>query len=135
MTPALISFLCIGLIVGLAAGFLLCRWLMDDGNGMRAIAIARRRDTDRRGCDIANDGAISLGTLARSAGFYIDSALYDLEHPGKPYPFSMFEGWPRREMGLFIPRDARRDLATAGALISAQLDALLPHQPNEAEHA
>ncbi len=90
---------------------------------MLDIRTERVRQKSLEGFDIAHDDAHTDGSLAFAAASYIDPELYTPGWPAgqKPRPVK----WPR-SWGLewWKPKDRRRDLVRAAALIVAEIERL-----------
>lgn len=87
---------------------------------IREIAAERQRQIDREGWDQEHDNEHPAGSLAGAGMCYAQNAVGQL---GKPY--SPVRGlpafWPW-DAADWKPKDARRDLVRAAALIAAELD-------------
>lgn len=78
------------------------------------IAAERRRQIEVEGWTPANDAAHSLGELAQAAACYADPSV----RPDRPPA-----NWPWHSK-WWKPKDRRRDLVRAGALIVAEIERL-----------
>lgn len=96
---------------------------IDLGSGVRAIADERQRQVDAEGYSAENDGDYKAGELANAALAYVQVAAMDLAAGGRSHVATRSPPacwpWPRL---WWKPKDARRDLVRAGALIAAQID-------------
>ena len=107
------------------------RWIappaqgVDLGPGVRAIADERQRQVDAEGYSAENDADYKAGKLANAALAYVQVAAMDLAAGGRSHiaKGSPPACWPWHRL-WWKPRDARRDLVRAGALIAAQIDVL-----------
>lgn len=97
----------------------------DLGSGVRAIADERQRQVDAEGYSAENDADYKAGELANAALAYVQVAAMDLAAGGRSHVATRSPPacWPWHRL-WWKPRDARRDLVRAGALIAAQLDLL-----------
>ncbi|GEM_PF-7022045 len=93
------------------------------GAGVRAIADERRRQVQAEGFSPATDADYNAGELAKAALAYVQLAAMDLAAGGRDHiaTGSPPACWPWHPV-WWKPRNARRDLVRAGALIAAQLD-------------
>ena len=98
---------------------------IDLGSGVRAIADERQRQVDAEGYSAENDGDYKAGELANAALAYVQVAAMDLAAGGRSHVATRSPPacWPWHRL-WWKPKDARRDLVRAGALIAAQLDLL-----------
>ncbi len=98
---------------------------IDLGAGVRAIADERRRQVEIERFSPATDAEYSKGELAKAALAYVQLAAMDLAAGGRDHiaTGSPPACWPWHRL-WWKPRDARRDLVRAGALIAAQLDVI-----------
>lgn len=99
---------------------------IDLGDGVRAIAEERRRQVEAEGFSPATDAGYNAGELAKAALAYVQLAAMDLAAGGRDHiaTGSPPACWPWHPV-WWKPRNARRDLVRAGALIAAQLDVLV----------
>lgn len=93
--------------------------------GMRAIADERRRQVEAEGFSPEADSDYKAGELAKAALAYVQLAAMDLAAGGREHIATGTPPacWPWHRL-WWTPRDARRDLVRAGALIAAQLDVI-----------
>lgn len=98
---------------------------IDLGPGVRAIADERQRQVDAEGYNAENDADYKAGELANAALAYVEVAAMDLAAGGRSHIAMRAPPacWPWHRL-WWKPRDARRDLVRAGALIAAQLDVI-----------
>ena len=98
---------------------------IDLGPGVRAIADERQRQVDAEGYNTENDADYKAGELANAALAYVEVAAMDLAAGGHSHIATRAPPacWPWHRL-WWKPRDARRDLVRAGALIAAQLDVI-----------
>lgn len=98
---------------------------IDLGPGVRAIADERKRQVNAEGYSAENDADYKAGELANAALAYVQVAAMDLAAGGRAHVATRTPPacWPWHRL-WWKPRDARRDLVRAGALIAAQLDAI-----------
>lgn len=98
---------------------------IDLGDGVRAIAEERRRQVEAEGFSPATDAGYNAGELAKAALAYVQLAAMDLAAGGRDHiaTGSPPACWPWHPV-WWKPRNARRDLVRAGALIAAQLDVI-----------
>jgi hypothetical protein len=80
------------------------------------VLVERVRQLSEEGYDAAHDDAHSDGTLAQAAACYAANAseFWHRGYGGRPY-------WPFDEE-YWKPKDKRRDLVRAGALILAEIE-------------
>lgn len=95
------------------------------GAGVRAIADERQRQVHTEGFSAENDANYEAGVLANAALAYLQVSVMDLAAGGRAHiaTGSPPACWPWHRL-YWKPRDARRDLVRAGALIAAQLDVI-----------
>lgn len=98
---------------------------IDQAAGVRAIADERQRQVHAEGFSAENDADYKAGVLANAALAYLQVAAMDLAAGGRAHIATGAPPacWPWHRL-WWKPRDARRDLVRAGALIAAQLDAI-----------
>jgi hypothetical protein len=93
-------------------------WASD---ALRDVAAERRRQIEAEGWTPAHDDEHGNGEMARAAATY---ALYDLGVPGVEYVSSLDdEIWPWSPKWL-KPKDHRRNLVRAAALLLAEIERL-----------
>ncbi|WP_312237037.1 hypothetical protein [Stenotrophomonas sp.] len=96
---------------------------IDLGPGVRAIADERQRQVDAEGYSAESDAEYKAGELANAALAYVQVAAMDLAAGGRSHVATRSPPacWPWHRL-WWKPKDARRDLVRAGALIAAQID-------------
>jgi hypothetical protein len=91
-------------------------------DGMAAVILERIRQITVEGYDSANDDNTPLGELAKAAACYCGSARLQLMG-AKASELDLPAIWPWEE-ACWKPKDPRRDLVRAAALIIAQIDVI-----------
>lgn len=97
-------------------------------NGVESIAAERKRQVEAEGFDEFHDGGARKGQLKIAAMNYIGAAIYRDKgaNPNKVFTLrgGVFSGWYRWpwDQVWWKPKDNRRDLVRAGALIAAEID-------------
>ncbi len=86
------------------------------------IAAERKRQIEQEGWSPEHDAAHSLGELGRAAACYAIEASYG-ERTTPEEDCFLAKLWPW-DLGWWKPKDRRRDLVRAGALIAAEIDRL-----------
>lgn len=91
-------------------------------NAIEEIAAERKRQIEQEGWSAAHDAAHWNGDLARAAACYaIEAASIGKTSPEEDIFLERLWPWERK---WWKPKDARRDLVRAGALIVAEIDRL-----------
>lgn len=94
---------------------------MNETRALRDVVAERTRQRAEEGWTEKHDDAHTDGSLARAAACYI---LTD-DWPGPGIPDSVHRHWPRSwSWSWYKPKDRRRDLVRAGALILAEIERL-----------
>lgn len=101
-------------------------WLRGS-TAIQLIEQERRRQIEQEGWTPEHDDAHSHGELAAAAAMY---ALSGASHTVEPLPITLDNCWPWSR-DWWKPKDQRRDLVRAGALIVAELERLERENQND----
>lgn len=105
--------------------------------GTDLIAWERKRQIEKEGWSAEHDDEAMLGELARAGACYVVAGVWDVLDRDQT-GIRKILGWlwpPTWSVGWWKPKDKKRNLIRAGALIAAEIDRLLRAEDVEIDRA